>query len=87
MDVKSFKAAVGQARQEFVDEIEAFMQRTKMSPSRFGWMAIGDPMFVFTIRDGRTPGPKVMDRVLTFIQEQGDAPSRPPPEQTNEPSP
>jgi len=50
-----------------VAAIEAYMRRTKMSPSRFGRSAVGDPNFVTALRDGRCPRAATVRRVLAFI--------------------
>ncbi len=47
--------------------IERHLKRTRTPPTRFGRDAIGDPNFVFNLRDGREPRPKTLVRVLSFI--------------------
>jgi hypothetical protein len=55
-----------------IDAIEAHMRRTKMSPTRFGREAVGDPNFVVTLRDGRKPRPATIRRVLRYIVQTGE---------------
>ena len=47
--------------------IERHLKRTRTPPTRFGRDALGDPNFVFNLRDGREPRPKTLVRVLSFI--------------------
>lgn len=47
--------------------IERFLKRTRIPATRFGRDALGDPNFVFNLRDGREPRPKTLARVLAFI--------------------
>ncbi len=63
------------APEEFQAEIEAFLARQKMAPTRFGREAVGDPNFVFQVREGRMPGLRIVDRVRVFIREAGKIPS------------
>ncbi|HEX8642023.1 MAG TPA: hypothetical protein VF704_12835 [Allosphingosinicella sp.] len=51
--------------------IEAYMRRTKTSPSRFGRSAVGDPNFVTALRDGRSPRAVTIRRVFAFIASNG----------------
>ena len=48
-------------------EIDRFLRRTGMPPATFGRAAINDPRFVFDLRRGRTPGPKVRARTRAYI--------------------
>jgi len=53
---------------DFRAEIEAFLARTGISPSRFGKEAVGDPRFVFDVREkGRAPSARLMDAVTGFM--------------------
>ncbi|OAN58896.1 hypothetical protein [Sphingomonas sp. TDK1] len=48
-------------------EIEAFLERTHMSATRFGRLAAGDPRLVGDLRQGRVPGPVLAARVRAFL--------------------
>ncbi|MGP1352217.1 MAG: hypothetical protein ACTS1Z_02745 [Parasphingopyxis sp.] len=48
-------------------EIDRFLRKTDMTPTRFGREAVNDPRFVFDIRRGRECGAKVRARVLAYI--------------------
>lgn len=61
------------APEEFQAEIEAFLARQQMAPTRFGREAVGDPNFVFQVRDGRMPGLRLVDRVRVFIRRFSEA--------------
>ncbi|PVX30424.1 hypothetical protein [Sphingomonas pokkalii] len=52
-------------------EIEAFLQRTRMPAARFGRLAAGDPRLVYDLRLGRAPGPALSARLRAFIAAQG----------------
>lgn len=41
------------SQEQFLSTIEAFLERTGMTPTLFGVEAMGDPMFVFDLRTGR----------------------------------
>ena len=49
-------------------EIERYLQRTGMAPTRFGRLTVKDPRLVGDLRNGREPGPDVTARVLAFIR-------------------
>lgn len=49
-------------------EIEQFLRRTGMAPTRFGRSAAGDPRLVFDMRLGREIRPPLASRVRTFMQ-------------------
>jgi hypothetical protein len=51
----------------FLAEIEAFLQRARMSPSGFGRAAFGDPNFVRDLRAGRAPSLRLVDRARAFM--------------------
>jgi len=54
---------------DFLAEIEAFLARSGMAPTRFGADAVGDPNFVRNLRSGRSPSLKTVDRVLECIRQ------------------
>ena len=54
-----------------IQRIEAYLRRTRMSASRFGREAVGDPNFVASLLLGRKPRPRTVARVLAFIAAQG----------------
>ena len=58
----------------FRAEVEGFLARAKMKPTRFGMEAVRDPNFVRDLRKGRAPSMATADRVLSFIRAQKLAP-------------
>ena len=65
-----------------LERIERHMQTKKMAPTRFGRDAVGDPQFVFQLRQGREPRARTVQRVLDYLdlsetQEVGDEVSSP----------
>lgn len=54
---------------QFIAEIDAFLDRSGMKPSVFGWQALKDPNFVGDLkRKGRQPTLGVVGRVHEFIR-------------------
>lgn len=53
--------------------IERYLRAADMPPTRFGREAVRDPRFVFDLRRGREPGPKMERRVSAWLdgREQG----------------
>lgn len=50
-------------------EVEKFLRQNDTPPTRFGRDAVGDPRFVFDLRNGRDPRPATVDRVLAYLEE------------------
>ena len=48
-------------------EVEKFLRRSDIAPTRFGREAVGDPRFVFDLRRGRDPRPQTVARVKAFL--------------------
>lgn len=49
-------------------EVEKFLRQSETTPTRFGRDAVGDPRFVFDLRNGRDPRPRTIKRVLIFLK-------------------
>ena len=49
-------------------QIERYLRATRMSPTRFGREALGDPNLVADLRDGREPRRATTRRVLAYIE-------------------
>lgn len=47
--------------------IEQFLKDRRMPPARFGREALGDPCFVFDLRDGREPRERTITRVYMYL--------------------
>ncbi len=50
-------------------EIEKFLRRNDTAPTRFGRDVVGDPRFVFDLRNGRDPRPSTEARVRAYLEE------------------
>ena len=50
-----------------LQRIEAYLRRSATSPARLGRDALGDPCFVFDLRDGRQPRPATIARVSDWL--------------------
>lgn len=49
-------------------EVEKFLRSNDTPPTRFGREALGDPRFVFDLRNGRDPRPRTIARVLAYLE-------------------
>lgn len=47
--------------------IERYIKERRLPPSRFGRDAVGDPCFVFDLRDGREPRSQTLARVSAYL--------------------
>ena len=47
--------------------IERYLKSTRTPPARFGRMAVGDPSFVFDLRDGRDPRERTVAHVNAWL--------------------
>ncbi len=59
--------------------IRAFLERTRLSPTRFGRMAMGDPNLLRQIEGGRSLTLRAADRILAFVDEWESGGARDPP--------
>ena len=48
-------------------EVEKFLRRCDVPPTRFGREVLGDPRFVFDLRNGRDPRPQTIARVIEYL--------------------
>ncbi len=53
-----------------LQRIEKHLRARRMPPTRFGREAVGDPKFVFELRDGREPRSRTVARVLRYLDAQ-----------------
>jgi hypothetical protein len=54
---------------QFISEIDAFLERSGMTATSFGWNALKDPNFVGDLKNkGRQPTLGVVGRVQQFIR-------------------
>ena len=54
---------------QFRSRVNAFLECTRLSPTKFGMKALGDPNLMRQIDRGRSPSLRTADRVLAFISE------------------
>jgi hypothetical protein len=47
--------------------IERYLRSTNTPAARFGRDAVGDPNFVFDLRNGREPRGKTIERVSSYL--------------------
>lgn len=52
---------------DLLRRIERFLRATGMTPTRFGRETVGDPRFVFDLRDGREPRSATVRRVQAWL--------------------
>ena len=48
--------------------IERYLRSTDTPPTRFGREVVGDPNFVFDLRNGREARAKTVTRVMRFLE-------------------
>ncbi|MEA3541966.1 MAG: hypothetical protein U9R77_07590 [Pseudomonadota bacterium] len=58
---------------EVLAQIEAFLIRHNMAPTRFGREATGEPQLIDSMQKGRSPSLKVLERVAVFMKERDTA--------------
>lgn len=76
---KGFQRSGMETLQEyFSTRVGAFLDRTELSRTRFGRMALGDPNLMRQIDGGRSLTLRTADRVLAFIAGFGREPDGPP---------
>lgn len=49
-------------------EVERFLRQNGTPPTRFGRDVVGDPRFVFDLRNGRDPRPQTIARVRAYLE-------------------
>jgi hypothetical protein len=54
---------------ELLEQIEIYLDRTRIPPSKFGRLAVGDPRFVEDLRSGRRPRDRTRRRVLAYLSD------------------
>ena len=51
-------------------EVEKFLRRSDVPPARFGREALGDPRFVFDLRNGCEPRPRTIERIIAYLEQE-----------------
>jgi hypothetical protein len=49
-------------------DVEKFLRQSEVAPTRFGREAMGDPRFVFDLRNGRDPRPRTVAKVRAYLE-------------------
>ncbi len=52
---------------ELLEQVESYLAQTRLPPSTFGRMALGDPRFVEDLRAGRKLRRKTQERVRCYL--------------------
>lgn len=52
---------------ELLEQVENYLACTRMPPSTFGRLVVGDPRFVEDLRSGRRPRRKTQERVWAYL--------------------
>jgi len=52
---------------DLLRDVEKYLRRNDTPPTRFGREVVGDPRFVFDLRNGRDPRPATVRRVRAYI--------------------
>lgn len=53
---------------QLLREVEKFLRLNDLPPTKFGREAMGDPRFVFDLRNGRDPRPRTVARVRAYLE-------------------
>lgn len=61
--------------ERFLADIDAFLAAANMKPSVFGMAAMNDPSFIDSLRSGRQPTLRVVDKVYDFMSKKMQEPS------------
>lgn len=56
------------SKKDFLELCEDFMKRTKISATRLGWLATGNPQLIFGLRKGREAREETQNKVFAFIE-------------------
>ena len=56
---------------ELLREVEEYLARAGLSPTRFGRIVLHDPRFVFDLRAGRRPRHRVHGKVTAYLMANG----------------
>lgn len=59
---------VGQFIVHLLRDVEKYLKNSNTPAARFGREAMGDPRFVFDLRNGREPRPQTIKRVRAFLE-------------------
>jgi predicted transcriptional regulator len=51
----------------FLAQVEAFLERTGMTPTAFGKAALNDPNFIRDLRQGRKPNLDLVEHIQEFM--------------------
>jgi len=51
-----------------IEQIDGFLDRTGMKPTRFGRLATGQSHLIQTLREGRSPSLRTANRILEFMR-------------------
>lgn len=49
-------------------EVERFLRQSDVAATRFGRDVVGDPRFVYDLRNGRDPRPATVARVRAYLE-------------------
>jgi hypothetical protein len=55
---------------QLLEQIEQYLVRTKLSPTRFGRIVVRDPRFVDDLQAGRKPRLQTMEKVSAYLMRQ-----------------
>lgn len=69
MRIFSYNAAMLMTDEHLLSEIEAFLNRTGMKPTRFGIEVLGDGGLVKGLREGRSLTLRSAEQVVSFMAE------------------
>lgn len=63
--------------EQFRRQVDDYLGATQTDPTTFGRRALGDPNFVFQLREGRSPRSATIHKVIDFMEANPPAVSQP----------
>ena len=54
-------------KKDFLEKVEFFLKKNKLTPTAFGFASANNPTFVFVIRNGRECRESTQKRILDFM--------------------
>ena len=69
MNVNKSGTVIREAVVDLLGRINRYLRRSGTAATRFGRDSVNDPRFVFDLRRGREPRPRMRAKVVAFLDE------------------
>lgn len=74
-------SAMTMTHDPILEDVERYLAQSGLTPTAFGKAALGDPKFVFDLRDGRECRRATRERARAFMHANPPGAAQPPPAQ------